>query len=150
MLPLSPCICQCMRRFFVKRPTFLAVTSNLRVEQNLVHLGRLLYFSQKVVGVTLSCYPVLECYNMFPGVKLSIRSIVSFYFERDVSFDSHDIPDNTMFFNCCFGSSMDTIAMNSLMPIMTIVKSYDYTFRFIGYVTIQTRRSYLTAFRFAQ
>ena len=38
---------------FVKRPKFLAATSNLRVEQNLVHLGRFLYFSQKVVGVTL-------------------------------------------------------------------------------------------------
>ena len=36
-----------MRRFFVKRPKFLAATSNLRVEQNLVHLGRFLHFSQK-------------------------------------------------------------------------------------------------------
>ena len=53
MVPLSPRICQCMRRFFVKRPKFLAATSNLRVEQNLVHLGRFLHFSQKVVGVTL-------------------------------------------------------------------------------------------------
>ena len=33
---------------------FLAATSNLREEQNLVHLGRFLHFSQKVVGVTLS------------------------------------------------------------------------------------------------
>ena len=32
---------------------FLAATSNLRVEQNLVHLGRFLHFSQKVIGVTL-------------------------------------------------------------------------------------------------
>ena len=48
------CICQDMRQFFVKRPKFLAATSNLRVEQNLVHLGRLLHFSQKVVGVTLT------------------------------------------------------------------------------------------------
>ena len=53
MLPLSPRICQCMRQFFVKGPKFLAATSNLRVEQNLVHLGRFLHFSQKVVGVTL-------------------------------------------------------------------------------------------------
>ena len=28
MLPLSPRICQCMRQFFVKRPKFLAATSN--------------------------------------------------------------------------------------------------------------------------
>ena len=54
MLPLSPRICQCMRRFFLKRPKFLAATSNLRVEQNLVHLDRFLHFSQKVVGVTLT------------------------------------------------------------------------------------------------
>ena len=47
MLPLSPRICQCMRRCFVKRPKFLAATSNLRVEQSLVHLGRFLHFSQK-------------------------------------------------------------------------------------------------------
>ena len=47
MLPLSPRICQCMRRFFVKRPKFLAATSNLHVEQNLVHLGRFLHFCQK-------------------------------------------------------------------------------------------------------
>ena len=38
---------------FVKRPKFLAATSNLRVEQNLVHLGRFLHSGQKVVGVTL-------------------------------------------------------------------------------------------------
>ena len=37
----------------MKRPKFLAATSNLRVEQNLVHLGRFLHFSQRVVGVTL-------------------------------------------------------------------------------------------------
>ena len=48
-----PRIFQCMRRFFVKRPKFLAATSSLRVEQNLVHLGRFLHFSQKVVRVTL-------------------------------------------------------------------------------------------------
>ena len=59
MLPLSPRICQCMRRFFVKRPKFLAATSNLRVEQNLVHLGRFLHFSQKVVRVTLRRFPKL-------------------------------------------------------------------------------------------
>ena len=53
MQPLSLHICQYMRRFFVKRPKFLAATSNLRVEQNLVHLGSFLHFSQKVVGVTL-------------------------------------------------------------------------------------------------
>ena len=46
-----PRIC---RRFFVERPKFLAATYNLRVERNLVHLGRFLHFSQKVVGVTLS------------------------------------------------------------------------------------------------
>ena len=54
MLPLSPSICQCMRRFFCQKTDVLAATSNLRVEQNLVHLGRFLHFSQKVVGVTLS------------------------------------------------------------------------------------------------
>ena len=54
MLPLSPHICQCMRHFFVKKPKFLSAASNLHVEQNLVHLGRFMHFSQKVVGVTLS------------------------------------------------------------------------------------------------
>ena len=39
---------------FVKRLKFLTSTSNLRVEQNSVHLGRFLHFSQKVVGVTLN------------------------------------------------------------------------------------------------
>ena len=53
MLPLNPRIYQCMGRFFVKRPKFLAATSNLRKEQNLEHLGRFLHFSQKVVEVTL-------------------------------------------------------------------------------------------------
>ena len=38
---------------FVKRPQFLSTTSNLRVEQNLVNLGRFLHFSQIAVGVTL-------------------------------------------------------------------------------------------------
>ena len=54
MLPLSPRICQCMRRFLVKRPKFLAASSNLLVDKNLVHLGRFLHFSQKVVGVALN------------------------------------------------------------------------------------------------
>ena len=54
MLHLSPRICQCMRQFFVKRPKFLAATPNLRVEQNVMHLGRFLHFSQQVVGVTLT------------------------------------------------------------------------------------------------
>ena len=54
MLPVSPCICQCMRQFFVKRPKFLAATSKLQVEQNLVHLGLFLHFSQKVVAVNLN------------------------------------------------------------------------------------------------
>ena len=53
-LGLSPRISQCMRQFFVKRPKVFAATSNLRVEQNLVRLGRFLHFSQKVVGVTVS------------------------------------------------------------------------------------------------
>ena len=39
---------------FCQKTKVLAAKSNLRVEQNLVHLGRFLHFSQKVVGVTLS------------------------------------------------------------------------------------------------
>ena len=35
------------------RKKFLAATSNLREEQNLVHLGRFLHFNEKVFGVTL-------------------------------------------------------------------------------------------------
>ena len=46
LLSLSPCICQCMGQCFVKIPKFLAATSNLRAEQNLVHLGGFLHFSQ--------------------------------------------------------------------------------------------------------
>ena len=53
MLLLSPRTFQSMRQLFVKRPKVLAVTSNLRVEENLVHLGRFSHFSQKVVGMTL-------------------------------------------------------------------------------------------------
>ena len=51
MLPLSPRICQCTRQFFVKRPKFLAATSNLRVEQSA--FGQIFPFYQKVVRVTL-------------------------------------------------------------------------------------------------
>ena len=41
---------------FCQKTEVFAATSNLHVEQNLVHLGRCLHFSQKVVGVTLkSC-----------------------------------------------------------------------------------------------
>ena len=53
MLPLSPCICQCMMQFFGQKTEVLALTSNLRAEQNLVHIDRFLHFSQKMVGVTL-------------------------------------------------------------------------------------------------
>ena len=54
MLPLSLRICQCLKRLFIKRPKLLAATSNLRVEQNLVPLGRFLRFNQKLIGVTLT------------------------------------------------------------------------------------------------
>ena len=58
MLPLSPRICKCTRQFF--ETEVLAATSNLRVEQNLVYLGRFLHFSQKVVGVILIKTVLLE------------------------------------------------------------------------------------------
>ena len=78
MLPLSPRICQCMRQFFVKRPTFLASTSNLRVEQNLVHLGRFLNFSQKVVGVTLKRIGRLSNYSLVIPSSFSSSIILKF------------------------------------------------------------------------
>ena len=67
MLPLSLRICQCMRQ----KTEVLAAISNLRVEQNLVHLGRILHFSQKVVEVTLntSLLAKFQCYQYFVGFK---------------------------------------------------------------------------------
>ena len=53
MLSSSPRICQSIGCFFVKRPKNLSATSSLSVEQSLVHLDRVMHFSQKVVGVTL-------------------------------------------------------------------------------------------------
>ena len=53
--------------FFCQRPKFLAATSNLRVEQNLVHLGRFLHFSQKEVGVTF--IQILNQYASFYQVR---------------------------------------------------------------------------------
>ena len=67
-----------MRRFFVKRQKLLAATSNLRVEQNLVHLDRFLHFSQIVFGVTLnvnidSCsLRVLRIIKIHAKIKLKI------------------------------------------------------------------------------
>ena len=46
---------------FCQKAEDLAATSNLRVEQNLVHLGRFLHFSQKLVGVILSAKNVEIC-----------------------------------------------------------------------------------------
>ena len=60
-----------MRQFFVKRPKFLAATSNLLVQQNLVHVRRFLHFSQKVVGVTLS---VIDQY----GVQIQMVYVADF------------------------------------------------------------------------
>ena len=54
MLPLSAVFANARDNFFVKRPKFRTATSNLCVEQNVVHLGRLLHFSQKVVRVILN------------------------------------------------------------------------------------------------
>ena len=48
------------KTIFCHKTEVFAATSNLRVEQNLVHLGRFLHFSQKVVGVTLIKTVVLE------------------------------------------------------------------------------------------
>ena len=81
MLPLSPRIFQCMRQLFVKRP-FLAATFNLCVEQNLVHLGRFLHFSQKVVGVTLSANklqpePVRSTINWTAGTDFQTNVLLT-------------------------------------------------------------------------
>ena len=57
MLSLSPHICQCTRKFFVKRPKFPSATSSLPLEKNLAHLGGLVHFSQTVVGVTINKPP---------------------------------------------------------------------------------------------
>ena len=81
MLPLSPLICQCMRRFFVKRPKFLAAASSLCAEQNLVHLGRFLHFSQEVVGVTLTA-----AYKVFSKIDLILTML--FYTENLEPFGS--------------------------------------------------------------
>ena len=45
---------------FCQKTEVLAATSNLRVEQTLVHLGTFLHFSQKVVGVTLN-FTIRNC-----------------------------------------------------------------------------------------
>ena len=55
MLPLHV-FANARDNFLSKDPKFLAATSNLRIEQNLVRLGRFLHFSQKVVGVTLRAF----------------------------------------------------------------------------------------------
>ena len=46
---------------FVKRPKFLSATSDLHVEQNLVHSGRFMHFGQKVVGVKIPHHVVSVC-----------------------------------------------------------------------------------------
>ena len=53
------------------------VTSNLRVEQNLVHLGRFLHFSQKVVGVTL------KEKMLFTGEGIFLKQKESFHYKRE-------------------------------------------------------------------
>ena len=45
---------------FCHKTEVLAATSNLRVEQTLVHLGRFLHLSQTVVGVILIKTVLLE------------------------------------------------------------------------------------------
>ena len=50
-----PVFANAWENFLLKNPKFLSATSNLPVEKTLVHLGRLMHFSQKVVGVTLNC-----------------------------------------------------------------------------------------------
>ena len=93
MPPLSPCICQCMRLFFVKRPKFLAATSNLRVEQNSVHLGRFLHFSQKVVGVTLNAVYFMQDLTAFSfsdlQSKCSVMSIICLEKTEEASHTVH-------------------------------------------------------------
>ena len=46
---------------FCQKTKVLAETFNLRVEQNLVHLGRFLHVSQEVVGVTLRGASGVNC-----------------------------------------------------------------------------------------
>ena len=49
----------------------LAATSNLRIEQNLVHLGRFLHFSQEVVGVTLKTQAFVSNFQFSYRAKFS-------------------------------------------------------------------------------
>ena len=63
-----------MRLFFVKRPKFLPATSSLRVEQNVVHLGRFRDFSQKVVGVTLNPFRDFSSYHMVASLSRLLQT----------------------------------------------------------------------------
>ena len=66
---------------FCQKTKILAATSNLPVEQNLEHLGRLLHFSQKVVGVTISLINFVYFFSETPGI------IGDFYGLREPSFN---------------------------------------------------------------
>ena len=57
--------------FFVKRKKFIAATYNLRADKNLVHLGRLLHFSQKVVGLTLKTEVFISNFQFTCRAKFS-------------------------------------------------------------------------------
>ena len=46
-----------------------------RVEQNLLHLGGFLHFSQKVVGVTLNLLTCIVCFTLLGQLLISIEAI---------------------------------------------------------------------------
>ena len=50
---------------------FSAATSNLCIEQKLVHLSRFLHFSQKVVGVTLKTEAFISNFQFTYRAKFS-------------------------------------------------------------------------------
>ena len=77
------------------RPKFLAATSDLYVEQILVHLGRFLHFSQKVVGVTLKqhCGNLLLEKNRWlsSGLEPAIRRLAAHDFLIAPSLSQTDV-----------------------------------------------------------
>ena len=67
----------------VKRPKFFSATFSLRVEQNLVNLGRFTHFSQKVAGVTLNkCkFPVMAAETILVySLRIFLDNFSSFVF----------------------------------------------------------------------
>ena len=140
MLPLSPPYLPMHETIFCQKTEVLAATSNFRAEQNLVHFGKFLHFNQKVVGVTLRLIASLATAhkNHLNCLTVTVKQQLHDAIYR-LRFYSNSLIHILSLSN--WHNNVASIQKNwgDKSHRVIVALSCNYTMRFIGYDSIETR-----------